>query len=214
MGCLTISGPLDNLSSYLLMQAEQIGVRKQSLELSILERHEKLLQHLARSFARQDLSAEDLMQEGYLALLRAAETWEGRQGASFWTYAKRFVKGAMFRFVENENAEPCRRPQYASIVISEFDDTGECTHEVGFQPPSSDSGPETALEQQQRLRLLGEAMKKVQLSLLEVEVVRRHFFEGKSFRELAKELGSSNTEVQRVQRAALDKLRSHMGARA
>lgn len=63
-------------------------------EAAILRKHDALIVAMAAGFGAL---ADDLAQEGRMALLRAANTWRGENGAALWTYARRFVFAAMLR---------------------------------------------------------------------------------------------------------------------
>ena len=64
----------------------------------LVEQHVDLVDQLARS-VRKDLEAalppDDLRSFGFEALVRAARTWDARQGVPFGAYARYRVRGAI-----------------------------------------------------------------------------------------------------------------------
>lgn len=65
--------------------------------------HIRLVVFLARRLAGRGLPVADLIQEGSLALLRAAAGYDWRRGVRFGTYAAPFIRQAMVRAI-NEQA--------------------------------------------------------------------------------------------------------------
>lgn len=69
---------------------------------AIVAEHMDRVRDLARRFHRNE--RDDLVQEGLLALLRAAERWEPERGILLWTYASRRVLGAMTDAIRRKGA--------------------------------------------------------------------------------------------------------------
>lgn len=57
------------------------------------------------------LAIDDLMQEGFIGMMRAAESYNPYRGASFLTYALHWIENAMHRSISKY--EPVRLPEYA-----------------------------------------------------------------------------------------------------
>lgn len=68
----------------------------------IVAEHMDRVRDLARRFHANE--REDLVQEGLLALLRAAERWEPERGILLWTYASQRVLGAMTDAIRRKGA--------------------------------------------------------------------------------------------------------------
>jgi RNA polymerase primary sigma factor len=83
----------------LLTRAEEVGLAKR-IERGDLAAKERLVNSNlrlvisnARSYEGLDLPLLDLIQEGMLGLIRAAEKFDWRKGYKFSTYASRWSRG-------------------------------------------------------------------------------------------------------------------------
>ena len=63
---------------------------------SIVRAHEYRIRYLASRFSGACIH-KDLAQEGRIAFWQACQKWRPEFGASYWTYARRFVFAAMVR---------------------------------------------------------------------------------------------------------------------
>lgn len=62
---------------------------------------------------------EDLIQEGFFGLIKAAELWEEEKGAAFSTYAIYWIKQSMIRYIEN-NGNMLRLPAYRRQRVQSY----------------------------------------------------------------------------------------------
>lgn len=147
----------------------------------------------AYSFAlKNPADADDLLQDGMLALLKAAETYDKTKGASFATYADVCVSNKMKNTVAKHIPE--------TDEICEEDDYGQ-----------SDPSPEDILIEREKMRELYNTISTV-LSQKEWEIFRM-FLDGCSYSEIASELKITEKSVdnalmrtRRKLKAALPKL--------
>ena len=91
----------------LLTAAEEIELAKR-VERGDLEAKERLITHnlrlvvsIARRYPGNELSLLDLIQEGTIGLIRAAEKFDWRKGFRFSTYATLWIRQAIQRGLEN-----------------------------------------------------------------------------------------------------------------
>ena len=75
----------------------------------LVESHMGLVKRMATAFARRGASFEDLVQEGGLALMRAAQTFEPERNIRFATYAAYWIRSHMQRYLAS-----LRSYQYAA----------------------------------------------------------------------------------------------------
>lgn len=68
-----------------------------SARASLIAAHMPLVRSIARSYRNKGLSQEDLFQEGYMGLLRAAERYREGLGTRFSSYATWWIREAMQR---------------------------------------------------------------------------------------------------------------------
>lgn len=64
-----------------------------------------LIHLVAQAYRRAGIRYEDLVQEGAMGLLRAAETFDPERGVRFGTYAVYWIRSKVQRFVEHERRE-------------------------------------------------------------------------------------------------------------
>lgn len=147
----------------------------------------------AYSFAlKNPADADDLLQDGMLALLKAAETYDKTKGASFATYADVCVSNKM------KNTAAKHIPETDEICGE--DDYGQ-----------SDPSPEDILIEREKMRELYDTISTV-LSQKEWEIFRM-FLDGCSYSEIASQLKITEKSVdnalmrtRRKLKAALPKL--------
>ncbi len=109
---ITYADPLDDLlrraSRYpLLRPSEEVALAKR-IEKGDLAAKERLINsnlrlvvHVARKYQGQGLAMGDLVQEGMLGLIRAAEKFDWRKGFRFSTYATIWIRQALQRGLDN-----------------------------------------------------------------------------------------------------------------
>ena len=78
-------------------------------EAGIVLKFEGLVRAAARRFEARGVERDDLMQEGRIALVRAARTFDSGGGASFPTWARHCVDGALAHAVR-DTGHTIRRP--------------------------------------------------------------------------------------------------------
>lgn len=64
-----------------------------------------LIHLVAQAYRRAGIRYEDLMQEGAMGLLRAAETFDPDRGVRFGTYAVYWIRSKVQRFIEHQRRE-------------------------------------------------------------------------------------------------------------
>lgn len=183
---------IDALSS---MQAATLIANDVADQTAIIRHHDRLIRHVASRFARRGIALEDLVQEGRIELLRAAKTFRADSGNKLWSYARKFVVGAMLRYLTREVEEPSR----ASI-----EDTIDDNASDGTSPESSATASEIRTT-------VSAAM--TTLDAEERRILAMYFNEDKGLRSIAKELNVSLGSAHERFHSALVTLQSRVGAR-
>ena len=109
---ITYADPLDDLlrraSRYpLLRPSEEVELAKRIEKGDLLAKERlinsnlRLVVHVARKYQGQGLAMGDLVQEGMLGLIRAAEKFDWRKGFRFSTYATIWIRQALQRGLDN-----------------------------------------------------------------------------------------------------------------
>src|SRR5579871_3016890 len=67
----------------------------------LVQANRRLVASVAHQYRRRGLPVEDLIQEGTLGLIHAAEKFDWRRGARFSTYAVPWIRQAILRAIAN-----------------------------------------------------------------------------------------------------------------
>jgi RNA polymerase sigma factor (sigma-70 family) len=157
---------------------------------------------------------EDLLQEGRLGLLRAAELYDPARGCTFSTYATFWVRQAIHRAIEHsgfirlpnhvkgtERAELLRQLTPASIDALQ----GDIDRHGSFQPPDPDQGPRERAEGTDVARAVRKALRR--LPALYRRAVRLRVMEGRDLREIEADMRISKERVRQLVHRGLARLR-------
>lgn len=71
----------------------------------LIKRHSKLVKRCVRPFFLAGADAEDLSQEGMLALLKAVYQYKADQGASFETFARTCITRRVYSLIRADQAK-------------------------------------------------------------------------------------------------------------
>lgn len=142
---------------------------------------------LARKLQVAPSRYQDLVQEGTIALINAVDHFDPKRNIKFITYAYYRIRGAMVNFLQRVEAK-------APLPVEEMD---ELVAEP-FDPEAEDW----------RLALM-EGMG--HLSARESEIIEALLVQGRRARELADEKGIDVSQIYRIQRRGLVKLRAWFG---
>jgi RNA polymerase sigma factor (sigma-70 family) len=183
---------------------------------AMLAEHEGFLRSCANDWLKVvgESGLPDLLQEGRVALVLAAKSYDPERGVKFISYAGRAIRTRMHRWV-------MRMGQIVKLPSNEkfwwvgemrldapmFGDDGSETtmHAVFTVPVESEWVEEDAhVKMQSLLSRLDER---------EMQILRRAFWDGVPLRKLPEEFGITYTRVQQIASGALRKLRGWMGAR-
>jgi RNA polymerase sigma factor (sigma-70 family) len=176
----------------------QAALQSHESESAIIKRHARLIRFVALPFANRGVALDDLVQEGRIALLDAARRWRASEGVRLWTYARKFVLGAMVRFGSKESCEPCRRHTEDDDAIAERMSSGET--------------PEEALLIAQCSAIAAHEL--TFLNEVERRVLRHRFVDGLDIRTIGQRLDLSKSEADRIYHGAIRTLRERVGALA
>ena len=89
---------LNQDEEYTLIDEWQKKANKHAL-MRLIESHQKLLQKIARGYSKYGIRMEDLISEGYVGIIQAANNFKPEHGFRFSTYITRCVKNFLQRFV-------------------------------------------------------------------------------------------------------------------
>ena len=118
----------------------------------------RLVVRVARAYAGRGLPLEDLIAEGNLGLLRAAEGFEPARGLRFSTYACYWVRQSVKRALTN-TAKAVRLPQYVADLLAKWGRAGAgLAEELGRAPAEEEVAARLGLSPK-RLRIVRQALR-------------------------------------------------------
>jgi RNA polymerase primary sigma factor len=97
----------------------------------------RLVVNLARTYAGRGLGMEDLIAEGNLGLVRAAEGFDPARGLRFSTYASYWIKQSIKRGLVN-TAKTIRLPAYMAELVTQWRQVAAALQEKLGRAPTQD----------------------------------------------------------------------------
>ncbi|HLK56370.1 MAG TPA: RNA polymerase sigma factor RpoD/SigA [Chthonomonadaceae bacterium] len=114
----------------------------------------RLVTSIAQRYQGRGLPMEDLMQEGVIGLIRAAEKFNWRRGFRFSTYATHWIRQTILRAIAN-SGRSIRLPAYVVDTISRVARVrGELENELGRQPTRQELAHATGMTEKELTQLL------------------------------------------------------------
>src|SRR6516162_3865769 len=100
----------------------------------LVERHEKLVRSCVRQYRGSPEPTEDLMQVGYVGLLKAINNYDPAFGNSLSAYAAPCVSGEIKRHFRDKRWQVHVRRSAQELLLELRKATEELTHQLGRQP--------------------------------------------------------------------------------
>lgn len=156
---------------------------------------------------------DDAEQEGYLALLRAAELWEEGRGVQFNSYAIRAVTHRVYDFCTRDRLvhvprhPPLRYAAQASRALT-VRDIDDCANSLAVDDQGA-RGTRFEADEYERLRAAVRQLPEAQR-----RVIALRYDEELTLAAAGRRLGVSRERVRQVQAEALRSLRALMGVAA
>jgi RNA polymerase primary sigma factor len=111
----------------------------------LISKNVRLVVSIARKYQGQGLSVNDLVQEGMLGLIRAAEKFDWRKGFKFSTYATIWIRQALQRGLDN-TGRTIRLPAYVAQRARKVERAErDLTAKLGEEPSLHQIAEETGL---------------------------------------------------------------------
>ncbi len=161
----------------------------------IMERYKELVKSISRSYFLVGGDNDDILQEGFLGLLKAVNTFDGERGASFKTFVYRCVSSSIQNAVKKSRSRG-NMPLNDSVELSD---------ELKLVSPFN---PEEMLIVGEEGRVFEEGANAV-LSELEFKILK-YFLAGMTYEEIGKMTGksakSADNALQRIKKKLMKKI--------
>jgi RNA polymerase primary sigma factor len=118
----------------------------------------RLVVRVAHGYQDRGLELADLVAEGTLGLIRAAEAFDPSVGTRFSTYAVYWIKQSMRRAVVN-TARTVRVPAYMAHLLVRWHRATAALREQGGRPPTEEEVAERMSLSARKLRLVKDALR-------------------------------------------------------
>ena len=118
----------------------------------------RLVVNLARGYAGRGLAMEDLIAEGNLGLMRAAEGFDASRGLRFSTYATYWIKQSIKRGLVN-TAKAIRLPAYTVELVTRWRQATAALQEKLGRTPTQDEVADDLNLPAKRLKIVQKALR-------------------------------------------------------
>lgn len=190
---------IENPSAHAVAEAEELLAMSTQIRERIVRANLRLVVSIARRFANDQYTIDELVSDGNVALLNAVEKFDFSRGFRFSTYATHAIQRDIYRLVRKRRSELSR----CTLGISE----------VLTRTPVDDESPLAEVVHQQNVQIVRELMGK-QLNEREQQVVSLRFglqpgSEPATLQVVADLLQVSKERVRQIELKALEKMRRH-----
>src|SRR5688572_32235134 len=132
LGKLTQTPLLTAEEEVSLTKAIQKGDKKAKQRL--IESNMRLVINIAKSYRNRAIALEDLIQEGAIGLMQAAERFDPDKGFRFSTYATHWIRQAIGRAIDNKS-KAIRLPAHVSQSLRRIErERLRLARELGYDP--------------------------------------------------------------------------------
>ena len=167
----------------------------------LVERHEKRLWNFLRRFVRDKATAEDLLQEVFLRVVKSAAQWQPSAKVSTW----------LFTIARNLCTDQARRTEFRqaeSLDQAKAGEEGSGLRRIDRVAAESGDAEKEAMGHE-IASLVDRAVGELPVEQREVFLMREVM--DMSFAEIAAQVGASEPTVKSRMRYALQRLRSRLG---
>jgi RNA polymerase primary sigma factor len=131
----------------------------------LVECNMRLVVSIAKAYRSSGIPFEDLIQEGAIGLMTAAERFDPSRGYRFSTYATQWIRQAIGRAVDNK-AKSIRLPAHVSESLRKLDKArSEMRREMGEEPTTEQLAHRTGISPRKVASLLSTTQEPISLDM-------------------------------------------------
>jgi RNA polymerase primary sigma factor len=120
----------------------------------LIESNMRLVINIAKAYRNRSMPIEDLIQEGAVGLMQAAERFDPEKGFRFSTYATHWIRQAIGRSIDNKS-KAIRLPAHVTQSLRKIERERErLGRELGHEPTTEQLAQEMGLSPNKLLALL------------------------------------------------------------
>ena len=179
---------------------------------TLIEHNLRLVAHIVKKYYTQNTDQEDRSSIGTIGLIKAISSFDASKGARLATYAARCIENEILMYFRSQKKLQGEISLSGSIETDREGNTLELLDVVGVDDTMLEDLHDR--ESAQRVR----SLVKTSLTPRESEIIRLRYGLGGGLpltqREVAASFGISRSYVSRIEKRALEKLRSAMEAPA
>ncbi len=141
------------------------GILGTQAKARLVESNMRLVVSIAKAYRSSGIPFEDLIQEGAIGLMTAAERFDPKRGYRFSTYATQWIRQAIGRAVDNK-AKSIRLPAHVSESLRKLDKArAEMRRELGEEPTLEQLAQRTGIATRKVLTLLNTTQEPISLDM-------------------------------------------------
>lgn len=149
----------------LARKVKQGGSEGRRAQHRLVESNMRLVVSIAKAYRASGIPIEDLVQEGAIGLMTAAERYDPDRGFRFSTYATQWIRQAIGRAVDNK-AKAIRLPAHVSESLRKLDRVrAELRRETGDEPTNENIAERSGLSVRKVQALLNTTQDPISLDL-------------------------------------------------
>ena len=177
----------------------------------LIEHNLRLVSHIVKKYYTQSRNQDDLTSVGTIGLIKAVDSFDCENGARFATYASKCIQNEILMYFRS------RKKLSQEVSMDEPIDTDKDGNPLTYMDVIA---VEDTVAEDLDLKISGEMAARIirtALTAREREIIVMRYglsdLPPMTQRELAARLGISRSYVSRIEKAALEKIRSRMGGR-
>jgi RNA polymerase primary sigma factor len=174
-----MSEPEDGIPSYLsrltqapLLKPEEEAMLTRAVQAGDVQARQKLIEsnmrlviNIAKTYRNRSYPLEDLIQEGAIGLMQAAERFDPDKGFRFSTYATHWIRQAIGRAIDNKS-KAIRLPAHVSQSLRKVEkERLRLSRELGYDPSPEQIAAAMGISAKKLLTLLQSSQELLSLDM-------------------------------------------------